>query len=208
MRILLFAPWIRLWHWTNLLFIAGLTVSGLSLHFADPKVGVIDFSLAQRIHTIFGIALSVSYLFFVVANFATGNWLQYVPRRGHVLSDMVRQLAYYLGGIFPGRPAPFPVTAQDHFNPLQKVSYLAVMFGVMPILIGTGLLYLWPELAPDRLFGVDGLLPIAVLHYVAAYLIVLFLVVHVYLCTCGRTVLAHFQTMMTGWHEEDDTGSP
>ena len=201
-RVVLFAPWVRLWHWTNLVFLLGLIVSGLSLHFSDPKVGVIDFNLAQRVHNIFGIALSVNYLFFVVANFASGNWRQYVPRLRGYPGRALAQMRYYLWGIFLGRTPPFPTTPEDHFNPLQKLIYLAVMYVLMPILILSGVVYLWPELAPDRMFGVDGLLPVAMAHYVAAYFIVLFLCVHVYLCSCGKTLTSHFKSMITGWDEE------
>lgn len=201
-RVLLFSPWIRLWHWTNLFFMLGLVVSGLSLHFSDPKVGVIDFNLAQRVHNIFGIALAVNYFFFLVANFASGNWQQYVPKLRGYPGHALKQIRYYLWDIFLGRPAPFPTTPEDHFNPLQKVIYLAVMYVLMPILILSGLMYLWPELAPDRLFGVDGLLPVAMAHYIVAYFIVLFMCAHVYLCTCGKKVSSDFKAMLTGWHEE------
>jgi thiosulfate reductase cytochrome b subunit len=201
-RVFLFAPWIRLWHWTNVAFMLGLIVSGLSLHFSDPNVGVIDFNLAQRVHTIFGIALSVNYLLFVVGNFATGNWQQYVPTFDGYPGRAMLQVRYYLWDIFFGRPAPFPTTKAEHFNPLQKVIYMAVMYLLMPILILSGLLYLWPEVAPDRLFGVDGLLPVALTHYVVAYFIVLFMISHIYLGTCGSKVSTHFKSMITGWHEE------
>lgn len=201
-RTFLFAGWIRLWHWCNLLFFLGLTLSGLILHFSPPKVGILDYNLAQRIHNIFGVALAVSYLFFVVANFATGNWKQFVPRFSGFLGQAIRQTRYYLFDIFFGRPAPFPTTAEDHFNPLQKLIYLIVMYVMMPVLIITGLMYLWPEMAPDRLFGLDGLLPVAMLHYIVAYLLILFMCAHVYLCTCGSSITAHFKAMITGWHEE------
>jgi len=200
--VVLFSPWIRLWHWTNVAFMLGLIVSGLSLHFADPKVGVIDFNLAQRVHNIFGIALSVNYIFFVVANITSGNWQHYIPKLRGYPGQAAKQLRYYLWDIFLGRPSPFPTTPEDHFNPLQKVIYLVVMYLLMPILIVSGALYLWPELAPDRLWGVDGLLPVAMAHYTVAYLIVLFMCVHLYLGTCGKTPTAHFKSMITGLHEE------
>lgn len=200
--VVLFSSWVRLWHWTNLAFMLGLIVSGLSLHFADPKVGVIDFNLAQRAHNIFGIALSVNYIFYVVANFVSGNWQQYVPSARGFPAQVAAQLRYYLWGIFLGRPAPFPTTPEAHFNPLQKITYLVVMYFLMPILILSGAFYLWPELAPDRLFGVDGLLPVAITHYTVAYVIVLFMCVHVYLGTCGKTLTTHFKSMITGLFEE------
>lgn len=208
-RQFLFPAWLRLWHWTNAAFMLGLIASGLSLHFADPKVGVIDFNLAQRAHNIFGIALAASYLFFLVANFASGNWLQYLPRLTGYHRQALAQLRYYLWGIFRGEEPPFPIGAASHFNPLQKLIYLLVMYALMPLLIVTGLMYLWPELAPDRLFGLDGLLPVAMLHYIAAYAIVLFMVVHVYLGSCGRQPASHYRSMITGWHEaEGEEHSP
>lgn len=200
-RVMIFSPWVRLWHWANLFFMVGLVVSGLNLHFADPKVGGIDFNLAQRVHNVFGIALTANYVFFLVGNVVTGNWRQYVPRFHEYVGHAILQIRYYLWDIFFGRPAPFPTSPENHFNPLQKVAYLGLMYGLMPILIITGLLYLWPELAPDRMFGVDGLLPVAMIHYVVAYLIVVFMLVHIYLGTCGTTVTAHFKSMITGWHE-------
>lgn len=202
-RQFLFPAWLRLWHWSNAVFMLGLIASGLSLHFSDPKVGVIDFNLAQRAHNIFGIALAASYFFFLVANFSTGNWLQYLPRLRGYGNQALAQLGYYLWGIFRGDRPPFPIDAQNHFNPLQKLIYLGVMYGLMPLLIVTGLMYLWPELAPDRLFGLDGLLPVAMAHYVAAYGIVLFMVVHVYLGSCGPSLTSHYRSMITGWHEEE-----
>jgi len=52
-----------------------------------------------------------------------------------------------------------------------------------------------------QMFGMDGLLPIAVVHYLSGLAIVLFLFGHIYLGTCGGKVSTHFKMMFTGWHE-------
>ena len=55
------------------------------------------------------------------------------------------------------------------------VSYAAIFLGILPVNLLTGLIYLYPEFAPDTLFGFDGLLPIALVHYLSAVALLLFL---------------------------------
>ncbi len=40
---------------------------------------------------------------------------------------------------------PFPATTQSKFNPLQQVAYVGVMYGLLPLLLLTGLLCLYPQ---------------------------------------------------------------
>ena len=75
------------------------------------------------------------------------------------------------------------------------------MYLLMPLILISGLVYLYPEFAPETLFGFNGLLPVALVHYLAAVAIVLFLLSHIYLGTTGRTVGQMFKTMITGWHK-------
>ena len=71
-REYLISPWIRVWHWTNALLILTLGITGISVHFADPDLLLVEFSLAVRIHHIAGVTLIAAYLFFVVANIVSG----------------------------------------------------------------------------------------------------------------------------------------
>jgi thiosulfate reductase cytochrome b subunit len=200
-RVYLLPVWIRAWHWTNALLIITLAITGVSLHFADPKLWLVEFSLAARIHDVAGLALVAAYAFFVVANIVSGNWWQYVPKPPGVLDRCLKQLRWYVWGIFQGETHPYPVTREVNFNAMQALIYWGVMYLLMPALLLTGLVFLFPEFAPDRLFGFDGLLPVAVLHYIAGATIVMFMIAHMYLGTTGTTVTAMFKTMITGWHE-------
>lgn len=200
-RIYLLPLWIRVWHWTNALLIITLTVTGFSLHFADPKLPLVEFSLAARIHDVAGVLLVAVYGFFVVANIVSGNWWQYVPKPPGVLERCWRQTVWYCVGIFRGEPHPYAVTKEDNFSALQAVIYWGIMYLVLPVVLFTGLVFLFPQLAPDRLFGFDGLLPVAVLHYLSGAAIVMFMTAHIYLGTTGSTVTSMFRTMITGWHE-------
>lgn len=201
-RIYLLPLWIRVWHWSNAVLIVVLTASGVSLHFADPKLPLIEFSLADRIHHIAGLALVAAYAFFVVANIVTGNWWQYVPKPPGVLERCWVQGKWYLFGIFRGDPHPYRVSEEANFNALQALSYWWIMYMVMPVMLASGLVFMFPEFAPDRLFGLDGLLPVAILHYVTGAVIVVFMIAHVYLGTTGKTATSMFRTMINGWHEE------
>ena len=201
-RIYLLPVWIRVWHWTNALLIITLALTGFSLHFADPKLPLVEFSLAARIHDVAGVALAAAYAFFLVANIVSGNWWQYVPKPPGILGRCWRQTQWYCIGIFKGEPHPYTVTKEVNFNPLQALIYWVVMYLILPIVVVTGLLFMFPEFAPDRAFGLDGLLPVAVLHYLTGAVIVMFMATHIYLGTTGATVGSMFKMMVTGWHEK------
>ena len=200
-RIYLLSLWIRLWHWTNALLIIMLTITGISLHFADPKLPLVEFSLAARIHDIAGLSLVAAYSFFVIANIVSGNWWQYVPKPPGILEQCWRQMVWYCWGIFKGEPHPYQVTKEANLNAIQALTYWGIMYMVMPVLLLTGLVFMFPQFAPDRFFGFDGLLPVAVLHYLTGAVIVMFMISHIYLGTTGKTATSMFKTMITGWHE-------
>lgn len=200
-RLYLLPLWIRLWHWTNAALIITLAVTGFSLHFADPRLPLVEFALAARVHDVAGIALLAVYGAFVIANIVSGNWWQYVPKPPGVLQRCRVQARWYMVGIFKGEPHPYRVSEEANFNALQALSYWLVMYMVLPVMLLTGLVFLLPELAPERAFGFDGLLPVAVLHYLTGAVIVMFMIAHVYLGTTGKTATSMFKTMLTGWHE-------
>jgi thiosulfate reductase cytochrome b subunit len=45
---------------------------------------------------------------------------------------------------------------------------------------------------------------VAVLHTIGAFLMLIFLIVHIYFATTGHTPLAHIKAMITGWDEVED----
>jgi thiosulfate reductase cytochrome b subunit len=200
-RIFMLPLWIRLWHWSNALAIIILSITGISLHFADPNLPLVEFSLAARIHNVAGVCLAVLYAVFVIGNILTGNWWQYIPKPPGIIGRCIRQMQFYGMGIFKGEAEPFPPTPEVNFNALQAVTYWSIMYLVMPVVILTGLVFLYPQFAPDRLFGLDGLLPIALVHYLGAAVILLFMVSHIYLGTMGPKVSSLFKMMFTGWYE-------
>ena len=200
-RIYILPIWVRAWHWTNALLILTLVLTGGSLHFSNTVIPHVEFSLAVRIHNIAGVLLVFLYLFFVIANAVTGNWWQFVPKPPGILERCIKQSRFYLWGVFKGEEEPYPVTKQENFNALQALTYWFMIYIVLPTIVVTGLIFLFPQFAPDEVFGMDGLLPVAVIHYVSATIVVAFIMAHVYLCTFGKKISTTFRTMITGWHE-------
>ena len=163
-REYLFPLWLRIWHWTNATLILTLAVTGMSLHFAATDLQMVEFSLAVRIHDIAGVTLIAAYVFFVIANIVSGNWWQFVPKPPGIFERVFKQAMWYGIGIFRGDPHPHEPSKEENFNALQALTYWNVMYLLMPVILITGLIYLYPQTAPDTLFGFDGLLPIAMTH--------------------------------------------
>ena len=80
------------------------------------------------------------------------------------------------------------------------MTYAGVALGALPLLIATGLFYLFPEALPEQVLGLGGVWPVAVLHYVIALFLTVFLVGHVYMATFGETLTSDLKMMVTGWH--------
>jgi len=45
---------------------------------------------------------------------------------------------------------------------------------------------------------------VAVIHTIGAYILVAFVIVHVYMTTTGHTITSHIKTMITGWEEIEE----
>lgn len=197
-KIELYPLWLRIWHWSNATLFLILLATGVSLHFAGPNAPFIPFGTAVALHNAAGITLSILYAIYVIANLMSGNWRHYWPRFKGLVTRLLVQMKFYGFGIFRGEPHPYPSTVDCKFNPLQQLAYLGVMYGMMPILILTGLAFLYPELAPESVMGMDGLWPLATLHVIAGFLLTAFLVGHLYLATAGETVTHEFKKMVYG----------
>lgn len=199
-KIYLYPFWLRFWHWFNALLFFLLIFSGLSLHFSDPKSGLIPFKTAILIHNISGIFLSFNYLYFFVLSISKGNYKYYLPKLKGFWQRIYLQARYYLIGIFIGENRPFEPNPEQKFNPLQQVIYLIVMAFFMPLIIFSGWALMFPELAPDEFLGLGGVWPMALLHTITGFILSIFMILHIYLGTTGQTIGELFKSMLTGWY--------
>jgi thiosulfate reductase cytochrome b subunit len=190
----------RFWHWTQSALILLLAFTGFEIH---GSISFFGYRQAVSIHNTSAIAFIVLIIFAIFWHLTTGEWKQYVP----TWKNLRAQLNYYLFGIFQNAPHPTKKTVLSKLNPLQKLVYGALKILVIPVMVISGLVYMFYRY-PQR-YGVEGLNIenleiVAVLHTAGAFLLVAFVVAHVYLITTGRTVTSNLKAMITGYEELSD----
>lgn len=87
-----------------------------------------------------------------------------------------------------------------HYNILQKLTYLVVMFGLLPLMIATGL-SMSPTInaaAPWLTDVLGGRQSARTLHFVAATTLVLFFIVHIVMVLLAGP-LNELRSIITGW---------
>ncbi len=202
----LYPKWIRAWHVINALIFIILIVTGLSMQYTDKENSsyIVGFAKAVKWHNFAALVLTASYVIFVLGNAFTGNGNYYRIKSENFWSELMAQLRYYAFGMFRGEKHPFPVTMERKFNPLQKFSYVLAMYLGMPLLIISGIVLLFPEIAPDRIFGISGLVLNDVLHITTGFFLSIFTIIHIYTCTLGAKPSSLFRGMLSGYHESED----
>ncbi len=199
-KVLLYPLWLRIWHWFNALVFFVLIVSGVSMQYSDTSSLLMPFQYAIVAHNICGILLSIIFLIYVIYNIKTKNYKHYIPNMKGMVPKMKLQARYYLYGVFKGEDHPFHSTTENKFNPLQQLTYFGIMFLAVPAIIISGYLLMFPELAPEQIWGMGGVWPMALLHISVGFFLNLFFVGHIYLATHGRTIGEHFKSMINGMH--------
>lgn len=108
---------------------------------------------------------------------------------------------FYSSGIFKNEPHPFKPSQVNKHNPLQRLTYLGVLLLISPLIWITGWLYLF--YGDWSAWGLSGLSLewVAVGHTIGAFLMLAFVVSHVYLVTTGHTPTSQIKAMITGWDE-------
>jgi len=183
----------RFWHWTQALLILFLAVTGFEVH---SSFQIFGYENAVTYHSNAAWTFIVLIVFTIFWDFTIGEWRQYIP----TLTLMREQVQYYITGIFKKAPHPTHKTQYTKFNPLQRMTYLALKILIIPVVISSGLLYFFfftnintnPSL---------NLAWIAQTHTLGAFILVGFVIIHVYLTTTGHTVTSSIKAMITGWEE-------
>jgi thiosulfate reductase cytochrome b subunit len=195
----LYPVWIRIWHILNALLCLILIISGLSIQYSNPSITV-KFSVAVAIHNFAGVALSIIYIIFFLGNLFTKNGGYYVFEVSGFFKRLKMQFHHYTIGVFKKEKAPFPVTLDSKFNPLQQLSYVVVMYVVIPLVILSGIGLLYPELTVNSVVGISGLDYTDLLHLFCGFVITVFMCIHIYFCTFGKTAFSNFKSIINGYH--------
>lgn len=152
--------WVRIFHWVIAVLFLLLIVTGITQHFATAQFSIIDYSLATTVHEVSGIILSIVYVLFLVGLFITGYWRKY---------------------LYPGKRLRRLAWRQSQFhgkNPL-------IVFLILPLIVVTGLIYWYPDSAPEEVLGFDGLWTIAMGHYVVSILGTAYTIGHIFMAFLG-----------------------
>jgi len=192
-RTYIFTRFERLWHWIQAVLIIGMLFTGFEIH---GTYTVLGFQKAHTVHTASVWAFIALWVFAIFWHLTTGEWRQYIP----TMKNIDRIVRYYAVGIFKGEPHPFKPTRERKHNPMQAQTYLGVTVVVTPLIWLSGLAYLFYNELNAAGYRID-LATIAFVHTLGAFLMLAFLIGHIYLGTTGKTVGQMFKMMFTGWHE-------
>ena len=211
----------RLWHWINVLAVFVMIGSGLMISNAHPHLywgqyganydpswldpprfpGWItipsdyNLAMARRWHLTFALLFAFNLLLFMIWSLLNGHVARDLRirarevRPSHLWSDVKAHLRLRFHD--PDRPTAY--------NILQKLSYVGVIFVALPLLILTGLTLspamdaAWPWLLD--IFG--GRQSARSIHFIACWLVMAFIVVHILLVLLAGPV-NEIRSMITG----------
>jgi thiosulfate reductase cytochrome b subunit len=191
----------RLWHWLQAGMILTLLFTGLVIH--KPHVfGIFSFAYVVQVHNVLGFILLINAALALFYTLASGTIKRFLPAPKGFFGRAMAQTMYYTRGIFSGESHPLEKTKEHRLNPLQQVTYLAILNILLPAQVITGVLIWgmqeWPQLAAS----LGGLPVLAPVHTFLAWAFSAFIVMHVYLTTAaGETAGAGIKSMVSGWEE-------
>lgn len=195
-RVYLFKVFERFWHWMQAALIIFMLLTGFEIHGSFHNFG---FQQAVSYHTLAAWSLVGLWIFAIFWHLTTGEWRQYIPSTQRVMA----MANYYASGIFRNEPHPFRPTSNQKHNPLQRLTYLAILVLLNPLLWVSGWLYLFYSDWARWGLGKLSLEWVAIAHTIGAFSMLAFLISHLYLITTGHKVTSQLKAMVTGWEQLD-----
>ena len=207
-RVHMYDAYERMWHWLQASAIMMLLFTGLIIH-KPHFFGMFSFPYVVNVHNVLGFILLINAALALFYNLASGEIRQYIPKPKGFIHRSLAQAMYYSQGIFAGKAHPLEKSKDNKLNPLQQITYLAILNILLPAQVITGVLIWglqkWPNIAAE--FG--GLPTLALVHTLVAWAFATFIVMHVYLTTTGHTPTAGIKSMIGGFDDvEKHTGDP
>ena len=213
----------RLWHWTNavsviILFMSGLNISNAHrrLYWGNDGYAVeqawlevprfpgwmtipdyYSLSAARDWHVLFSLVFGFALLAFMISAVINGHMVRDIFARArewspsNIWNDIKEHAKFNFEH------------GEGKYNILQKITYSSVILILIPLMIFTGMVMspgmeaAWPWMTD--LFG--GRQSARSLHFIAAWLLALFFVVHILLVIAAGPI-RHIRDMITGGKEE------
>ncbi len=196
----MYARFERFWHWSQALLIILMLATGFEIHGSYALIG---FEQAVSVHSFSAWVLIGLWIFAWFWHLTTGEWKQYIPSAP---DRILSQIRFYAFEIFQGKAHPFHKKRDSKLNPLQRLAYLSLHVMIGPAIWISGLLYLfYKDWAAMELFSGISLTIIAMIHTAAAFLMLAFVVAHLYLAlTMDEHPLSGLRAMITGYEQDPD----
>ncbi len=207
-RVHMYDAYERLWHWLQASAIMMLLFTGLVIH-KPHFFGIFSFPYMVNVHNVLGFILFINAALALFYNLASGEIRQYLPKPKGFIHRSLAQAMYYSQGIFAGKAHPLEKSKENKLNPLQQITYLAILNILLPAQVITGILIWglqrWPHIAAE----LGGLPTLALVHTLVAWAFATFIVMHIYLTTTGHSPTAGIKSMVGGWDDvEKHAGDP
>jgi thiosulfate reductase cytochrome b subunit len=199
-RVYLYSAYERFWHWTMAASTLGLVLTGLEIHFTGT-FSVLGFGLAVSLHNAMAVLLLGNAALSLFYHLSTGGIRQFIPPDENLRGALLAQARYYLQGIFTGAAHPVPKTVGRKMNPMQQLTYLALLNILLPFQIISGILIWGAERWPEYSAAIGGLAVVTPLHNLGSWLFMSFTLGHIYLTTTGHTLTSNLQAMVDGWDQ-------
>jgi thiosulfate reductase cytochrome b subunit len=202
-KVYIYKGFERFWHWTQASLIIFLALTGFEVHGSFSMLG---FEHAARYHRTASWMLIVLIVFAIFWHFVTGEWKQYLP----TTIKLKEQIRFYAFGMFKGEKHPTRKTGLTKLNPLQRLVYLGFKLFLVPVTVVSGIFYMLHKTIDQNNVVMVKDIPleaIAFWHTLGAFLLMIFLVVHVYMTTTGHTPTSNIQAMITGYEELEEEGT-
>jgi thiosulfate reductase cytochrome b subunit len=200
-RVHMYDAYERIWHWLQASAILLLIFTGLIIH-KPHFFGMFSFAYVVQVHNVLGFIVLINAALALFYTLASGTIRRFFPDPEGFVGRALEQAAFYTRGIFAGEAHPLEKTKENRLNPLQQITYLAILNILLPAQVVTGVLIWgmqeWPQLAA----ALGGLPVLAPIHTLLAWAFAAFIVMHVYLTTAaGETPGAGIRSMISGWEE-------
>lgn len=199
-KVYIYSGFERFWHWTQASLIIFLAATGFEVH---GSLVIFGFEKAVHFHRIASLLLIGLIVFAIFWHFTSGEWRQYIP----TFKNLNAQIKYYISGIYKGEPHPTEKTQVSKLNPLQRIVYISFKLVLVPITIISGLFYMFYKTFDVNNVIVVEDIPLATIafwHTLGGFLLMIFLVVHVYMTTTGTTPTSNIKAMLTGYEEIEE----
>jgi len=190
-NVVMFTLMERLWHWIQAFSMVMLAVSGISMHWPGA---IISMESAYKVHNIFGIIVTVNFAVWLIYMLVSKRIHYYFPKKEDEYPiSLFKQAKFYIADIYFTNEHPYHVGPDNRMNPMQKVTYVGIMFAAMPTQMITGFILM---------AGGASIHTALIIHLLLGAFFVLFIFGHMYLATTGHTPLALFKEMIHGYEEE------